>query len=555
LSCYPIQVAGRHIQMGPALAPQQKPCFSCLKHALLQNRPLEIFLNNHPKSTTNVSPGYHTVPILSSLALNIVSLQLAKEFSHTVSNNTLVSIDLFDLKREEHHVRTLPQCSTCGDPGIYTRQVQGVIKLKDVQRRNSSYGGFRLCTAEETWNNCRHLISPLTGIITHLHSRESRGSSLRHIWESSCSVNPQHNRRDKTESFIKKSYGKGQTFDQARVSAICETLERHAAVYQGSEPKILSSYDKMEKAIEPQTLLNFSDSQHRNRVHTDIIKEQVSDCYDHQGVLSWTPTWSLTENCTKYLPLSYCYSLAPSEENEILIPFSTIGNATGNCLEVAIIQGFLELVERDAAAIWWYNRLQRPEINLESFENPYFNALKQQYTELGWNIWCLDLTHDFEIPVIIAFAENDQGEFYGGLGCHFDLSLAVQRALTELNQLFSPHENHPPNFIKSDIETPLFLYPSQEIRHADFYPPHPYQSLKDDIYYCRDKVTELGMEMLVLNYSRPDINMSTAKVIVPGMSHFWKRLGPGRLYEVPLKLKWLDRCLTEPEMNTQVFPL
>ena len=37
----------------------------------------------------------------------------------------------------------------------------------------------------------------------------------------------------------------------------------------------------------------------------------------------------------------------------------TNGHASGNTLEEAILQGFLELVERDALAIWWYNQTNR----------------------------------------------------------------------------------------------------------------------------------------------------------------------------------------------------
>ena len=32
------------------------------------------------------------------------------------------------------------------------------------------------------------------------------------------------------------------------------------------------------------------------------------------------------------------------------------GNAAGSSPEDAVVQGFLELVERDAVALWWYNR-------------------------------------------------------------------------------------------------------------------------------------------------------------------------------------------------------
>jgi len=41
------------------------------------------------------------------------------------------------------------------------------------------------------------------------------------------------------------------------------------------------------------------------------------------------------------------------------------------------------------------------------------------------------------------------------------------------------------------------------------------------------------METLVLDQSRPDVNLRVAKIVVPGMRHFWARLAPGRLYDVP----------------------
>jgi ribosomal protein S12 methylthiotransferase accessory factor len=39
------------------------------------------------------------------------------------------------------------------------------------------------------------------------------------------------------------------------------------------------------------------------------------------------------------------------------------------------------------------------------------------------------------------------------------------------------------------------------------------------------------------------------KVLVPGMRHFWKRFGAGRLYDVPVKAGWLKKPLTEDQLN------
>ncbi len=58
-----------------------------------------------------------------------------------------------------------------------------------------------------------------------------------------------------------------------------------------------------------------------------------------------------------------------------------------------------------------------------------------------------------------------------------------------------------------------------------------------------------GLEVLVKDQTRPDIRLSVATVIVPGLRHFWHRFAPGRLFDVPVKLGWLDRPLTETDLN------
>jgi oxazoline/thiazoline synthase len=40
---------------------------------------------------------------------------------------------------------------------------------------------------------------------------------------------------------------------------------------------------------------------------------------------------------------------------------------------------------------------------------------------------------------------------------------------------------------------------------------------------------------------------------VPGLRHFYIRFAPGRLYDVPVKLGYLDQPLTEDEF-TQFLP-
>ena len=45
-----------------------------------------------------------------------------------------------------------------------------------------------------------------------------------------------------------------------------------------------------------------------------------------------------------------------------------------------------------------------------------------------------------------------------------------------------------------------------------------------------------GLDFLVLDQTRPDIEVPVARVIVPGLRHFYRRFAPGRLYDVPIKI-------------------
>ena len=77
----------------------------------------------------------------------------------------------------------------------------------------------------------------------------------------------------------------------------------------------------------------------------------------------------------------------------------------------------------------------------------------------------------------------------------------------------------------------------------------PVDDLADDLALAQRLVEERGMEFLVLDQTRPDVGLPVAKVIVPGMRHFWGRFAPGRLYDVPVQLGWLAAPTAEEDLN------
>jgi len=72
---------------------------------------------------------------------------------------------------------------------------------------------------------------------------------------------------------------------------------------------------------------------------------------------------------------------------------------------------------------------------------------------------------------------------------------------------------------------------------------------REQVMACVDLAKREGLDFLVLDQTRPDIEVPVARVIVPGLRHFYRRFAPGRLYDVPIKLGWLDRPVPESDLN------
>jgi ribosomal protein S12 methylthiotransferase accessory factor len=159
-------------------------------------------------------------------------------------------------------------------------------------------------------------------------------------------------------------------------------------------------------------------------------------------------------------------------------------------------------------------------------------------------------------------------EIIFGFGAHRDPRVALSRALTELNQLFTAalSSELPGRQQFSYVDatqwwntatinecTYLVPDPAKPATRPGDYGYLPCDDIRDDVEILHAVLRKAGMELLVLDQTRPDIALPVVKVIVPGMRHFWARFAPGRLYDVPVKL---GRCPRPTEFdNLNPFPL
>ena len=75
------------------------------------------------------------------------------------------------------------------------------------------------------------------------------------------------------------------------------------------------------------------------------------------------------------------------------------------------------------------------------------------------------------------------------------------------------------------------------------------EDVREDVDALAALFADRGMEMLVLDQTRPDIGLPVVKVVVPGLRHFWARFAPGRLFDVPVRLGRLSSPTPYHELN------
>ena len=93
--------------------------------------------------------------------------------------------------------------------------------------------------------------------------------------------------------------------------------------------------------------------------------------------------------------------------------------------------------------------------------------------------------------------------------------------------------------LNKSLETETYCVPSGTI-DVDAYAPPTIDDLRQAVELGMRAVSDRGYDMIVLDHSRADIDFAAARVVVPGLRHFWARFREGRLYTAPVDLGWLD---------------
>jgi len=545
----PVWGDGAGVWLGPVLGSRPDgPCLRCLRDTLAANSPAETWLTRRGRPPPATRPH----PVALDLALSVLRRCLTGRQTRLLEE--VLHFSLLDDAPTWHPLRRRPQCPACGRAALVAERQARPISLQPRPRAPAE-NGYRARSADDTWAALGHLVSRYTGVVSELGPVPSRDHPLRPVWGAAYPLVPIDSRL-LGNPFLRVTSGKGPTPDQARLSALCEAIERRNAVWRGNENSVSSTIDDLEGAVAPPSLLHFSASQYASRAAHNASepdwRRRIPRPFDPAEPLAWTPAWSLRDGARRWLPTRFCFAYVPDDSGDPVCFHDPNGQAAGSTIEDAVLQGLLELVERDAVSMWWGHRLLRPQV-IPDPEDTRLQAVLDSYTELGWKLWLLDLTHDLGLPVVTAVGcHPGSGRCTIGFGAHVEARLAVWRAVTEAGQILDAQGLEDPPFTLPELArecgTTDFMHPGPARPQRDL-PDHRFDRIDEAVRHIVDTLAERGLDTIVLDTSRPDVPLTTVRVAVPGLRHFWPRHERGRLFDVPVALGWVDPGVTEADLN------
>jgi bacteriocin biosynthesis docking scaffold, SagD family len=553
---------GTEVWIGPLIR-ADGACYHCLAFRIDTNNAIVPYLSRQLPSATNLRAARARIGAHAPLVAGLVAAEVARWASGLSEvDATVRSVDLRTLDIADHVLRRRPQCRACGDPhmqsGIQSRPI--VLDTQDLRY-------------DLNLDDVLPFLSPITGIVTGLVRAETVDRSLHSYTAYFGFGREAGDLASLKNAALSQAAGVGETAESAKLGAMCEAIERYSGMWHGDEPTIQATLASLESntVVDPRSYLQYSPGQYARRDEINARQttfDLVPRPFDDAAVMDWTGMWSLTAKRFKLLPSAALFYGSPQPPGGPYCWADSNGCAAGATLADAIRRGLLELIERDAVAIWWYNRLRRPGVDLSSFQDADFDQFVETYRALGREVWVLDLTTDLEVPSYVAVSRSlttPTEDILVSFGADLEARRAIAHALLEMNHLVPavlPQNRGPAGEYPYPDPSQQRWWRTATVENEPYLLPDPDRPQLGTSDLQASASTDLdatgvllqrlearGLEILALDQTRPDIGIPVAKVIVPGLRHFWPRFAPGRLYDVPVALGWRPEPCRENDLN------
>lgn len=337
----------------------------------------------------------------------------------------------------------------------------------------------------------------------------------------------------------------GADEDSARAAATGEAVERYSASWHGDETRTRCTAaellaDPAVRVVLPADLAHFSAAQvSAGEGPPPLPPELVTDFSPlrrltpaNVGDSPPGPAWIVS---------AAAYFGHPDVEVSRFTRTDSNGCAVGPSSAAATLSGVLELVERDAVALWWWPRTRVPgvpETVLGRTRAPVVGELGRR----GRTLHLLDVTTDLGVPVVVAVGVQRDGTCpLFGFGAHPDVTVAARRAARELLQVVVLLQDAPGEGFSLPARTGPDGRRWEDV-HVDQVPfvrPHGVSTprrwtsdpsgVEGDLDEVLRRLAGAGVEAFALDLTRPETGVDAVRVVAPALRPWYRRLGPGRL--------------------------
>ena len=341
--------------------------------------------------------------------------------------------------------------------------------------------------------------------------------------------------------------GRSDKRELAKLTCTAEAYERDSIRYKEGDSFFRSKANGSDNFLLPSDLLIANDLPLKG--DTKLYSGERNHEYD------WLPATNLLNGKQYWIPAGLCLLGFPEKYKGDILGTDSTGCATGSTTEQAIKHAVLEVIERDAATIWWRAKLPCPEVPSQDQSTDFILTLKQELALKGYHTRALDITNDVGIPVVATVAWNTKTgkEIFIALGCDLTLAGATRKSFLELMQRTAIVLATCP--VIPEPQHPFQIWLDNE--HIDDYPQLQPYDVKPVSASNVEDVNELIQHLYKIHYyptygvnlTRDSLSPPVVRVFIPKLCNPIHYKGD-RLFNMPKTLKRRGNILQLNELET-----
>ncbi len=508
-----VRIGAARSWIGPAIGAPGVPCWHCFVERLAANDDIWALAR---RGTLRCLSRFGGEAVIGARAADFV----AKALLSLYDDGTLLIIDHATGRCRRHGIRALPDCGCTTRRSVAPCASSRSADLLD--RVRAAAGGA---------------IDEVTGAVSRAHELDRRPDDPLHV-----AVARFADPSGRLGKFVvgdaglrasglpsRSAFGAAATARDAAAKAMLEALERHCAVARGDEPIHYASAATLGDAA--------------------VDCGSGASILDRTAIRAWLPARRLSGG-VRYVPASAVLAGWDGDPRESA--YTSNGTAIAFDRDDAVVRGFLELVERDATTIWWYNRIARPTLDLASFADVFADRFGANLASRGWSLTVFDLTGDLGVPVLAAMAsDGSRAAPVFGFAARFDVRDALTGALCELGQALRFADQEQAKWDGFDWSTqPHLIFRPGHMRADEFEPAQT-----AGIATCAAIAQRAKLDILICELDRADVGLPVCKVIAPPLLPPGRPRVCARLLETPVRLGWRSRPCAPDALNPQTLPM